>query len=523
MPNSPESPGQEQQDTPRTEYGPDWVGLDAHAMRVRSSAQRLRQREAAQREAARSAESLKRLEEYTRAEWVDEPHAPATLPRPGESHQKSRPERQTRPRPTPLIDRLHIQNMRSLTGYHEVPLAPLTLIYGPNSSGKSTILQGLKVFMGVVDAGRRDALRAWQSVFEGSSPRGLITYETPEPDDPEESHWRAPLGLGVAFRTRGGEPARAELGYEPNPYLPGDSHSSGIGMLDERELFRKQFGPADPDMGIDPSFFPESFGDDWLARYVVREKHPGGRWRKTERALDTELFAHPSRALKEDLFAIAFFLRYLGAHRGSPADAYVPVQGPFNDSRNPLDRIRRGFAATDRYGRLNQMMCQLEVPYEFEERLPTTQQVSEKPWVLKDLRSGAPVRLDQVGYGVSQLLPVIDVCVHARLQVICIEEPELHLHPRLQSRLGNLVATSVLGFGNQVILETHSESILLRVRRLIRRGKLLPDEVALLYVDNTDKGASVRRLRLGEQGELLDRWPTGFYDDRLEDVLGGWE
>lgn len=111
--------------------------------------------------------------------------------------------------------------------------------------------------------------------------------------------------------------------------------------------------------------------------------------------------------------------------------------------------------------------------------------------------------------------------MHAHAQVICVEEPELHLHPRLQAKLGNLFATSVLRRSNQVILETHSESILLRVRRLVRSGKLRPDEVAVLYVDNTSEaGASVRRLRLGEQGELLDPWPTGFFDDSLADILG---
>ena len=132
------------------------------------------------------------------------------------------------------------------------------------------------------------------------------------------------------------------------------------------------------------------------------------------------------------------------------------------------------------------------------------------------------MKLNQVGYGVSQLLPVIDACVHARQQVVCVEEPELHLHPRLQAKLGNLFATSAVTFGNQVIAETHSEGILLRLRRLIRVGSLHPDDVSVLYVDNGDGGANIRRLRLGAQGELLDPWPTGFFDDSLDDVLGGW-
>lgn len=157
----------------------------------------------------------------------------------------------------------------------------------------------------------------------------------------------------------------------------------------------------------------------------------------------------------------------------------------------------------------------------FERDTTGTRRTASKPkWGMRDIRSGAPVALDQVGYGVSQLLPIVDLCVHAQKQLICVEEPELHLHPRLQARLGNLFATAVVSRGNQVIVETHSESILLRVRRLVRGRKLRPEEVAVIYVDNNaSNGATVRRLRLGNQGELLDPWPSGFFDDSLADIL----
>jgi predicted ATPase len=172
------------------------------------------------------------------------------------------------------------------------------------------------------------------------------------------------------------------------------------------------------------------------------------------------------------------------------------------------------------------MLSQLEIPYRFagvrRYAIADGRRMADR-LQLQDKRSGVEVGLDQVGYGVSQLLPVINICVEASEQIICVEEPELHLHPRLQAGLGNLFAHAVLARGNQVIVETHSESILLRIRRLIRSGKLQPDEVAVIYVDNNvDTGASVRRIRLGEQGELLDPWPTGFFDDSLDDVLGGW-
>ncbi len=81
---------------------------------------------------------------------------------------------------------------------------------------------------------------------------------------------------------------------------------------------------------------------------------------------------------------------------------------------------------------------------------------------------------------------------------------------------------SVKEQGNQIIAETHSENILLRIRRLVREGTLSPDDVAVVYVDNTTDGVAIRRLRLGSNGGLLDPWPSGFFDDSLDDLLGGW-
>ena len=258
-----------------------------------------------------------------------------------------------------------------------------------------------------------------------------------------------------------------------------------------------------------------------LTRFVVEESRDGEEWSSDTRLIDAELFAHEDRRLQADLFEMAFLLKYLGPHRGNPGKAYDPASGVFNSSWFDMYRKpqQSGFSEFDL---LNQMLDQLEIPYEFEQNpLSKLRNPLEQKWTLKDVRSGAPVALDQVGYGVSQLLPVIDVCVHARKQIICVEEPELHLHPRLQARLGNLFATAVVRGGNQLIVETHSESILLRIRRLIRGGQLHPEDVAVIYVDNTDEdGASIRRLRLGAQGELLDPWPTGFFDDGLADILG---
>lgn len=504
----------------RSGYGSDWVSLDRKAMRDQRADLAQRDLDAIRREAERQARLAAESEEVIAAdEMLDAGGARQAAPTTQAITDRTP---RDRPRPTALVHQLDLENLRSLSGRHEVPLAPLTLIYGPNAAGKSTLLKALQTFMRVVDAGRRDALGAWDSVLEEKL-WTQISYIDPIRDVESGdvlSVERPRLALGVDFQTRAGELARAEVDYAMSYLAENTRHASAIGLKAAGTLSRKEFTLEHSLPFVDA----DDFGDAAFPSYDVREQDADGGWVEGSRVFDSELFAQVTRPLKADLFSMAFLMRYLGPHRGAPGSEYEPMQGRFNTGwMDGYDK--RGIAGYNEYELLNQMMSQLEIPYEFEgEPASTIEKKYTRRWSMKDVRSGAPVKLDHVGYGVSQLLPVIDVCIHAYKQIICIEEPELHLHPRLQSKLANLFAFSVLSRGNQLILETHSESILLRVRRLIRIGKLRPDEVALLYVDNdAESGATVRRLPLGEQGELLEPWPSGFFDDTLEDVLGGWE
>lgn len=514
------------------EYGPDWLGLDQAGMLEAHRAQRHKERHALEQEDERQRTEEQAILADIYDTDTDRPRRMSEVRAAIPSPKPMTPERS---QPAALIERLHIENLKAFAGPHEVGLAPLTLVYGPNSAGKSTLLQALRIFMGVVDAGRHDGIHAWAKAFEGSAPRTVITYDEPDPEDYSGVSWRRELILGADFRTRARALARAELRYAPNPFGTG-GHEAALGFVSEEDLSRKSFFPADPDP--DTVEFADDFGEDPRGLYTVCTSRPNDEPLETERAHDPLLFAHRDKALTQDLFALARMLRHLGPHRGAPESGYRPLKGPFN-----IDPKYRGFSADysawglgdfGGYEVLNQALRQLDVPYEFQPTFPLDKEKyaeyrrkfrhPNNSWVLNDVRSGAPVGLDEVGYGISQLLPVIDVCVHANEQVICIEEPELHLHPRLQSRLANLFATSVVERGNQIIVETHSESLLLRARRLVRRGILQPADVAVLYVDNAaGTGVSVRRLRLGVEGELLDPWSTGFFDDTLDDVLGGWE
>ena len=151
---------------------------------------------------------------------------------------------------------------------------------------------------------------------------------------------------------------------------------------------------------------------------------------------------------------------------------------------------------------------------------------------LVDLRNGIQVGPRDVGVGISQVLPILASAFGSKEQLIMVEQPEIHIHPALQAEMGDVFIESALGGAkNQFILETHSEHLLLRIMKRMRQtanGELpedhpfevRPKNVAVLYVEPGDEGAVVKVLELDEEGQLLDPWPGGFFEEGFEERFG---
>jgi len=147
-----------------------------------------------------------------------------------------------------------------------------------------------------------------------------------------------------------------------------------------------------------------------------------------------------------------------------------------------------------------------------------------------DVEKGLDLDAHDVGTGISQVVPVVVTALDEHHRLLAIEQPELHLHPRLQAELGDLFIEAALGERQQqVILETHSEHLILRLLRRIRettsgdlpvnKSELTSGDVAVFYVERTDEGTRVTPLAIDESGEFIDRWPQGFFAERAEELF----
>ena len=132
------------------------------------------------------------------------------------------------------------------------------------------------------------------------------------------------------------------------------------------------------------------------------------------------------------------------------------------------------------------------------------------------------VPLDAVGVGVSQLLPVLVLCLLSEPgSMILLEQPELHLHPALQQRLADFLIAAVQS-GRQLIVETHSEYIVSRLRRRIAEDTSDEDEllsmskIVFAERDNQTGVTTYREVELSPFGKIED-WPRGFFDQASEE------
>lgn len=148
--------------------------------------------------------------------------------------------------------------------------------------------------------------------------------------------------------------------------------------------------------------------------------------------------------------------------------------------------------------------------------------------VLVDQLRNTVVTHRDVGVGISQVLPVLVMAYASRHAMLAMEQPEIHLHPGLQAELGDVFIESALGSRrNMLLVETHSEHLLLRIMRRIREtheGRLphgltpiTAADVSVLYVEPVERRSIVREMPLTPMGDLAKSWPGGFFEEGLRE------
>lgn len=133
-------------------------------------------------------------------------------------------------------------------------------------------------------------------------------------------------------------------------------------------------------------------------------------------------------------------------------------------------------------------------------------------------RNGIKVNIADVGQGLGQVLPIIvQSYMKSEIDIAVVEQPALHLHPAAHAKVAYRLAESALETGKKYIIETHSENIILGIRKLISDSKsaLSSKDVVIYFVDTDGESAYLDKIEINEAGELSS-WPTGIFGDGFD-------
>jgi energy-coupling factor transporter ATP-binding protein EcfA2 len=403
-------------------------------------------------------------------------------------------------------------------------LAGVTLVYGENSSGKSSLFQAmllLKQSWGHGEVQFEGPLGSFgwfeHVVHQHDMDRDIGFTAHWGADDPDE-YWAVRLDLPHG---------PADDGYEPQ---------HPIGRITcfgpERAVAGKPFGeagewlliPIEDEIDAAPDAdFVESLRDQVV--FVAADERGFPDVSQVERAQAVP-GSRPDRSVEQTVGLVREALD--GARAMLDSIEHIGPSRPLPERDISLDwakanakYLARLFAEPDLVLDVNEWLVRFDVPYEVEIAWYGDNDGDQQ--FSLDLRrrggAGEKVQLRDVGFGVSQLLPIIVQLLGSREKTILIEEPEAHVHPRLQSVIGDLMVTSSQDYGNVLVVETHSEPILLRLQRRIAEGRVDHEDVAVMHVIRRGEASEIELVPIQENGQLDYQWPGGFFDDRMDDLV----
>ena len=150
---------------------------------------------------------------------------------------------------------------------------------------------------------------------------------------------------------------------------------------------------------------------------------------------------------------------------------------------------------------------------------PVSDTSRDYEFLVKQYKGGPEVRLTDVGFGVSQVLPVLILCYYApEGSILILEQPEAHLHPKVQTELADVLIDVVKNRNLQIILESHSEYLLSRLQRRIAEKEIAATDTALYFCEIKDGTSEIKPLDVDEYGNIRN-WPQDFFGDVTGELI----
>ena len=133
--------------------------------------------------------------------------------------------------------------------------------------------------------------------------------------------------------------------------------------------------------------------------------------------------------------------------------------------------------------------------------------------------NGTIFNLSEANSGLIQLLPIISILELPNSNTALIEQPELHIHPKLQTKLAEYFVKKI-STGKKMIIETHSEHLIRKLQILVAKNEINKDDIGIYYFNNEKENTIIQKMELDQKGLFVDNWPNGFFDTSTDLTLG---
>lgn len=446
-----------------------------------------------------------------------------------------------------MLTHLHIKNFKAWKDTGPIRLAPLTVIFGANSAGKSSLghlLLALQQTARSTDRKRALHLGDSSALIDlgtfadclhghdlGQSLKFELGWTLPKPlevrDPLAPSNRYQGDHLQLAVEWVAGKLQQPEVRAMHYALSKGGECVLDVAMQrdDERKFSLKseRYGFKMADGRKWPLEEPEKFyrlSDITTARF----KNAGFM---ADFALATEfcldrlsylgpLRNHPQRIYQwsgETPASVGQMGEYtIAAILAAQSDGRLLNRGP--------RRAKQGFSEF-----IAAWLKDLGVIHDFSVR-PVAEGRKEYEVLVRTHGQAPPVKITDVGFGVSQVLPALVQAFYCPPNsTVWMEQPEIHLHPQVQAELADVLISATQARENgkerhvQLIVESHSEHFLNRLQRRVAEGTVRPEDVAVYFCRRAGSATELEPLRLNMFGEI-ENWPENFFGDEMADIAG---
>lgn len=439
-----------------------------------------------------------------------------------------------------MLTRLRIQGFKSWRDTGDIRLAPITVFFGANSSGKTSLGQLLLLLKQTSESpDRSQALHPGDrnTPVELGNFREMVFGHEVDGSIGFELEWVLPRSLKVRDPS-GGEIARSRvLSFQAKIDLDNGSRARRMSVA---EMSYKLDGIR-VGMSRKTSEEYEFSTEGFLGERQQKRPPKIGPPVRFNGFPDTIQAAFKNVGFVDDLTLElqSFFQRffYLGPLREYPSRTYIwSGEAPESVRWRGEEAVTAILAAQDR--RISRGRNRKGLPFNrlvahWLDQLGLSRTFSiqavgkdrrEYDVLVKTPDMATDANLKDVGFGVSQVLPVVVQAFYApRHSVQLFEQPEIHLHPAVQAELADLFIEAIRARengeerNNQFLIESHSEHFLRRLQRRIAEGEIDPEHVAIYFCRSGKNGASIEQLEIDDEGDISN-WPAHFFGDEMGEL-----